>query len=222
MARIPPLTRLQAEDFSSQSEWIEKLLGPLNRFMELTTNALNKQLTLEDNMAATIKTVELDGTFPVRVAWTLPGKPVSVLVGNIYRADGAPHTMTAPVGVQWSYNSGVLSIDNAFGVVPAAVSIVANATYVETTPDTFYAPNHNMPTGTKVVFSTSTTAPTGLTDGGTYYVISVTASKISLASSYDNAIAGTEVDFTTTGSGLHTITPQIHKRMKLVLECKAG
>ena len=222
MARIPPLTRLQAEDFSSQSEWIEKLLGPLNRFMELTTNALNKQLTLEDNMAAAIKTVELDGTFPVRVAWTLPGKPVSVIVGNVYRADGAPHTMTSPVAVQWSYNSGVLSIDNAFGVVPAPVTVPASADYVNVAGNYIYARNHGMATGTKVTHTTSNTSPTGLTNGSSYYVIAETAYSFSLATSYDNAVAGTEIDITAVGSGVHTFTPVISKRMKLVLECKAG
>lgn len=222
MARIPPLTRLQTEDFASQSEWIEKLIGPLNRFMELTTNALNKQLTLEDNMAAAIKTVEVNGVFPVRVAWTLAGKPVSVLVGNVYRSDGAPHTQTEPVSVQWSYNSGVLSIDNAFGVVPSMREFGSGATYVDTSAETLLVMQHGWPTGLKVLFTSSDTPPTGLTSGTAYYVIVVSENKIALASSYDNAVAGTKVGLSGTGTGVHALVPQIHKRMKLVLECKAG
>lgn len=52
------------------------------------------------------------------------------------------------------------------------------------------------------------TMPTGLTAGRPYYLIVVSATTFKLASSYDNAIAGTAVSVTsTTGSGVVTVTP---------------
>lgn len=225
MARIPPLTRFQAEDFTGQSEWIEKLIGPLNRFMELTSGALNKQLTLEDNMAATVKTVDIDGIFPVKVQWSLPFKPVSVVVGNVYRADGAPYTMPGAVSVAWSFNSGYLSIDNVLGVVPAPRTCGEygnNAVYVDTAAETLLIPGHGFATGDKVTFTSTGTPPTGLTSGSSYFVIKSTADKIKLATTYDYAIAGTAVNLTGVGVGPHLLTPVIYKRLKLVLEIKGG
>lgn len=58
-----------------------------------------------------------------------------------------------------------------------------------------------------VRFSTTTTAPGGLTNNTTYYVIFVNANTIKLATTFDNAMAGTAIDITTQGSGTHTISP---------------
>ena len=66
--------------------------------------------------------------------------------------------------------------------------------------------NDSLKTGTPVVLTTSGTAPTGLTAGTTYYVIRLSATSISLASSLANAVAGTAIDITGQGTGNHTLT----------------
>jgi hypothetical protein len=94
MARVPPLQRLKIEDFKGQEEWIGKLVGPLNTFMEQVTSALNKNLTINDNMQALIKTVTLDGSYPVRIPWGRAGKPSVVLVGAWQRLRGTNDIVT--------------------------------------------------------------------------------------------------------------------------------
>lgn len=64
----------------------------------------------------------------------------------------------------------------------------------------------NVLTGTRVRLTTSTTLPAGLSTGTDYYVIRVTDSTFKLATSYANAIAGTQINITDAGTGTHTVT----------------
>ena len=122
MSAIPPLRRLASEDFSGQS-WADKLVSPLNAFMESVRAALVNSLTVNENMAGMIKTVELDGNFPTKVAWTLSSRPMSVLVGNVYKSDGSSFTLSAAVQVQWSFSqTGQLSIDAVTGITPTSTT----------------------------------------------------------------------------------------------------
>jgi len=59
---------------------------------------------------------------------------------------------------------------------------------------------------TRVQFTTTGTLPTGLATATDYYVIKLTDTTISVATSYANAVAGTAVSITSgTGSGVHTL-----------------
>ena len=64
----------------------------------------------------------------------------------------------------------------------------------------------NILTGTRVRLTTTTTLPAGLATATDYYVIKDSDSTFKLATSYADAIAGTQIDITTTGTGTHTIT----------------
>jgi hypothetical protein len=64
----------------------------------------------------------------------------------------------------------------------------------------------NILTGTRVRLTTTTTLPAPLATGTDYYVIRLSNTTFSLATSYANAVAGTVIDITTTGTGTHTIT----------------
>lgn len=64
----------------------------------------------------------------------------------------------------------------------------------------------NILTGTRVRLTTTTTLPAGLALATDYYVIRLSDSTFKLASSYANALAGTAIDITDAGTGVHTIT----------------
>lgn len=80
----------------------------------------------------------------------------------------------------------------------------------DTTDTCTYTSTANYPSnillGTRVRLTTTGTLPGGLATATDYYVIKVTDSTFQLATSYANAVAGTEIDITTTGTGTHTIT----------------
>ena len=73
--------------------------------------------------------------------------------------------------------------------------------------------------GQAVVLSTTGTLPTGLSPG-TYYIIRVSSTSISFASSQANANAGTVVSLSGDGSGVHTMT--FTNRAHTVLGRKGG
>jgi len=64
-------------------------------------------------------------------------------------------------------------------------------------------------TGDPVVVSTAGTLPSPLAASTVYYVIAVADLTMQLATSSANAEAGTEIDLTTAGSGVHTITKAV-------------
>lgn len=64
----------------------------------------------------------------------------------------------------------------------------------------------NILTGTRVRLTTTTTLPAGLATATDYYVIKVSDTTFRLATSYANAIAGTQIDITGAGTGTHTVT----------------
>lgn len=100
--------------------------------------------------------------------------------------------------------------------VKNANRLSAHFVYADATPaaDTFTAADtdictaeaHGMVTGLKVQLTTTDTLPAGLSLLTDYYVINLSADTFSLASSLNNALAGTAVDITDAGTGTHTIT----------------
>jgi len=65
--------------------------------------------------------------------------------------------------------------------------------------------NINLFPYTRCQLTSTGTLPAGLSLATDYYVIKVTDTTIKFATSYANAVAGTQVDITGTGSGVHTI-----------------
>jgi hypothetical protein len=63
-------------------------------------------------------------------------------------------------------------------------------------------------TGDICQVSTTTTLPSPFLVLTDYYAIKVDSDEIQLALTYDDALAGTQIDITTTGSGTHTLTRQ--------------
>lgn len=61
-------------------------------------------------------------------------------------------------------------------------------------------------TGDAVTLRSNGTIPAGLTNNTVYYAIRVSATKIKLATSAVNALAGTAINITSTGSGTHSIS----------------
>ncbi len=66
---------------------------------------------------------------------------------------------------------------------------------------------HGFSTGMKGQGTTTTTLPAGLSTSTDYFVIKKDADTFWLASSLANALAGTKIDITDTGTGVHTFNP---------------
>jgi len=89
---------------------------------------------------------------------------------------------------------------NTVVATPAAVTFTAAVTDICT------AVAHGYATGLRVAATTTGTLPAGLS-ATNYWIIKIDADTFKLASSAANALAGTAVDITGTGTGVHTLTP---------------
>jgi len=87
------------------------------------------------------------------------------------------------------------------------VNAPAAGTFTAAVTDICTKSAHGFVTGLKVQCTTTTTLPAGLSLATDYFVINLTSSTFSLASSLANAQAGTAVNITGTGTGTHTVTP---------------
>lgn len=102
-----------------------------------------------------------------------------------------------------------IDVRNAKGYeifVDTTVTTASAATFTAATTDICTITAHGYYTGLKVAATTSGTLPAGLS-ATNYYVIRIDANTFYLATSAANAIAGTRVDITDTGTGTHTLTP---------------
>lgn len=123
MAKLAPVQRLTAEDFKEQAGWIERLIVPINVYFERTTSALNRALTINENFAGELRTVTIDGVFPLKLSWTVTARPTAVLVGQVERTDGTSFTLLTAVQLLWSYNqAGQLQIDGVVGITPTTTT----------------------------------------------------------------------------------------------------
>jgi hypothetical protein len=119
-------------------------------------------------------------------ATTMPSILMLVDVLGFYRVTSVT-TITAQ-----SLTSSISSVTN---------TITGVDTGADTVSHTFYA----LLTGTRVQLTTTTTLPAGLSTSTDYYVIKVSDTSCSFATSYANAIAGTAINITDAGTGTHTI-----------------
>ena len=73
---------------------------------------------------------------------------------------------------------------------------------------------HDIPTFTCVQVSSSGTLPAGLSASTFYWTVRQSSTTSKLATSYDNAVAGTTIDITDAGTGTHTIATYSHDIMQ--------
>lgn len=104
-----------------------------------------------------------------------------------------------------SASSGSMPDGAQFTIAQEASERTFGPSDVNTGTDTITCANHGLASGDPIRFVTSGTLPSGITEAGLWYAISVTSSTFRVASSYANAIANTPVDITTTGSGTFSV-----------------
>lgn len=132
----------------------------------------------------------LNGSAFTAAATTAPGVLCLVDVVGFYRKTSVT-TLTAE------------STTNTLGQSDTFTAVAGTDTCTYTS--TANIPS-NLLTGTRVRLTTTTTLPAGLSTGTDYYLIKASDTTFKLATSYANAVAGTQIDITDAGTGTHTIT----------------
>ena len=83
MAKIPTIRRLSVEDFKEQKSWIEPLFDVLNQFILSVVTALNRRLTISENMLAQVAQVAVQ----TMNSWTISDDQPTSLVNTFVDAD---------------------------------------------------------------------------------------------------------------------------------------
>ena len=125
MAKLGEFKRLVREDFSGDDQaLVEKLAFTINPALESISQALNKNLTFEDNINSQIRDIEVK-THPSVLGRLSPSVSYkSTLKGNTkglvcIRAENIDNPSTYPTGqpfISYSENNGQISILNVTGL----------------------------------------------------------------------------------------------------------
>jgi hypothetical protein len=154
------------------------------------TTASSGSILHGGNVQPTYNKYLLNGSAFTGASTTAPGTLVLVDVVGFYRVT-AVTTTTAQATTNTLGQSDTFTADAS--------------TDICTWTSTANIPS-NLLTGTRVRLTTTTTLPGGLATATDYYFIRMSSTTFELASSYANAIAGTQVNITDAGTGTHTVT----------------
>lgn len=117
MAKIPPIKTISenAPEFQGENSWIKKLISPLSDFMTDVANALNRNLTFQDNHVAQIdeRTILIDDgevPYPFAFQWSFTGiPPKGCIILEIDSTDGVESVFSA-VMPKWGFYNGRVMI----------------------------------------------------------------------------------------------------------------
>jgi hypothetical protein len=123
MAKLPSFKRILTQDFPpDNSKLVEKLALLLNSSFDAIFNSLNNRITLNDNLAATVKDVTLrvdsNGTPNGSVGFKLD-RNFTVLEVRVGRVDNNTNSALYPpaaVFVSWTQTNDFITIDNVRGL----------------------------------------------------------------------------------------------------------
>jgi len=123
MASVPSIQRFYSDDYKAAPAWFKtNFLNTLNLFVFPTYNALNKNLTVSDNLNQAYTTISLTGNSTAGNNVTsflnpIQGNPTGVTVVNVQIVGTATQQYpTSPVQVFWTYNGSSIDIGAITGL----------------------------------------------------------------------------------------------------------
>lgn len=124
MGALPPVNRISREDIKGAPAWVDRMIHILNDFMQGVYSALNKNLSIGDNVIGEFKDFELkaganadDNTFTFITKVANP-KGVVVIAAT---QDAASYTpITSAVWCSWRLGNGQIIIDAITGLTNGA------------------------------------------------------------------------------------------------------
>ena len=199
------LADINADDeLKDKPNWWKRMIADLGDKISLWNNALANNLLLSTaytrrNVLELCKLIDYDLTPHT----TATGTVLFYFPGTV----GFPFTIA--IADLIALTAGTTLISSKRFEARAAVNVTAinenfNPADVNTGTEQITVTRDYM-TGEKVRFTTTNTLPAPLAINTDYYVIRVDATHIQVALNLANAYAGTEIDLTTQGVGVHTV-----------------
>lgn len=118
---LPRLRKVLREDLKDAPNWVDRLIFPVNQFMETTYNLLNKNITFSSNIACQLK--ELDFTTtpnydpnnpdtfnPLKFKSTLRTSAFGMQTVKVVEVGGNYTPILKPIYINWFEYDGVVTI----------------------------------------------------------------------------------------------------------------
>lgn len=121
MAALPPIKRITKEDLGGAPAWIDRLLYPLNLFLNTIYGALNKNITLSENIDCQLASFTvIAGAAAInntaKFMLTLKHPPTMLIVGSAQKVTGNYTPIAAAVTVDWNYDGSAINITAITGL----------------------------------------------------------------------------------------------------------
>jgi hypothetical protein len=128
MAKLPNIKKISREDVKDAPSWIDRIINPLNTFMEQVYYALNKNITFSENIACNIKDLEFKSlstyttAIPTssgfsKISFTHGLSKVSgVLVLQLSEKGNNYTILTSASTIDWSESNGTIHINYITGL----------------------------------------------------------------------------------------------------------
>lgn len=140
MAKPPEFKRILVEDLKTTKDpvpaWMDRLIYPLNNFLEQTYNLFNRNLDFTDNIVGNISTYTFTtpptynvGDFTTfSIGWQFTKRVSGVIMLQIQQDVSNPPVITQPTTISWALiNNSTIRINYITGL---ANSTKYNATFL--------------------------------------------------------------------------------------------
>lgn len=127
---LPKLRKILKEDVKEAPKWIDKILEPVNSFMESVYGILNKNVTFTDNIACHLHTLEVStfpeyetdkpNTFnPYRYNTTLRTRPRGLVLLAINEQSSNYSPIVSAIHINWYSDGNTIHIPFISGLKPS-------------------------------------------------------------------------------------------------------
>lgn len=119
--QLPTIKRITREDLLDAPEWVDRLLYPLNLFLNTLYSGLNHGLTFKENIQSQTQSFQLIAgaaatNNTVKFLVTLGKKPTFLLCPNAVDSTGS----NVPVTVTWNYDGSNINVTAITGLSSGA------------------------------------------------------------------------------------------------------
>ncbi len=133
--KLPQSKKILKEDVKDAPSWVDNIIGPINSFMETVYQAMNKNITLSENIASFLKeiTYTTPSTYPsgvdnVEILNTLKSRAIGVMVMQAYEKNTYIPAAGA-VYVPWVESNTNIVISTITGLAASKTYIIRLLVY---------------------------------------------------------------------------------------------
>lgn len=121
MSALPPIKRITREDLREAPAWVDRMLYPINLFMDSVYSSLSHLLTFQDNFLSQIQTFQLVAgaaatNNTAKFLLTMKKRPQHMFVLSVSVNNASNITTGGPNAIAWNYDGTNVNIISISGL----------------------------------------------------------------------------------------------------------